>query len=275
MLKVNIFDTNFSHSFSEDGFYTASAGRKPKKIEYVQRLMKYDGVTIFTDEQIFSNEVDLVKSKYKVAWCQESPAIKPFVYENITKVENKFDFILTFHPELLKRSSKYKKILIGSSRVRDEDWNVCEKTKQVSLIASTKMSAPGHILRHKIAGNCKGIDLWGSGYKNFVNKTEPLKDYMFTIAIMNYNIDNYFTEILVDCFALGVIPVFWGTPNIGEYFNVSGMILFSSIEELSNIKLKKEDYYNRLEYVKENFEIAKKFSSTDDIIADTILNCIQ
>jgi len=271
MLKVNLFDTNFAHSINEDGFDTATKGIKPTKIEYIRNLPEYDGVTIFTDEQMFSDNALTVKSKYKIGWCQESPGVKPFVYEYINKIEDRFDFIMTFSENLLQRNpDKYKLALIGNSWLKKNEWQVYPKTLPISIIASNKNFAPGHKLRHDIIKNLKGVDLWGSGYKKFNSKLEPLKDYMFTIAIMNFRLENYWTEVLTDCFATGTIPIFWGTPNIEKYFNKNGIITFNTIEELANIKLSKNDYYSRIDAIKDNFERAKKFISTDDLLAEAI-----
>jgi hypothetical protein len=273
MLKINAYNINTQHTLQESGYYTSSAGRKPTRIEYIHNLPEYDGITLFADEFLFSPIVDQVKSKYKIGWCQESPAIKPFVYEKIRDVAHKFDFIFTFHPDLLNENpDKYKKALTASSRVNDEDWKVYDKTLSVSMIASDKVHAPGHALRHEIAKVVEGVDLWGSGYKRFDSKLDPLKDYMFSIAIMNFKIDNFWTEVLTDCLAVGTMPLFYGADNIGEYFNLDGIITFNNMEEFQKIKLSKELYIERLDAIKENFEIAKLYNSTDDLLADSIID---
>ena len=276
MITVNLFDNNFAHSLGEDGFFTASMGRKPKLIEWVKDKTNFNGVTVFTDEMMFDPIVDIVKSKYKIGWCQESPGIKPFVYEKIKEVENKFDYILTFHPDLLKRNSKkYILNLCGSSRIRDNDFKIYPKTKPISIIASDKAFTEGHRLRHEVIKRLEGVDCWGSGYRHFTDKLDPLKDYMFSIAIMNVRIDNFFTEVLTDCLAVGTIPIFWGCPNIGDFFNPDGIIQFENINDLFNIKLSKELYTSKLKAIKENMKIAKTLVSTDDIVAKNIIKLIN
>lgn len=271
-VEVNLFDKNFAHSINEDGFDTCSAGRKPKIMKWVRNNLEYNGVTVFTDDMLFDPVVDRVKCDLKIGWCQESPAIRPYVYEHITKVEEKFDYILTFHPELLKRNpAKYKLQLIASSRVQDNDFEVHKKTKPVSIIASDKVYSVGHQLRHEVVKRLEGVDCWGSGYKKFDNKIDPLKDYMFSLAIMNYKIDNYFTEIITDCCALGTVPIFWGCPNIGRYFNSGGIIMFDNINDLFDLKLSKKLYESKIKAIQENVELAKSFSSTDDMVAQNII----
>jgi hypothetical protein len=93
---------------------------------------------------------------------------------------------------------------------------------------------------------------------------------------MNSKEDNYFTETLVDVFRHGVIPIFWGCPNVGEFFNEKGILQFETgqqlIEILDNLS---EDLYNsKIKYVKENFEIAKKYVSMDDTFAESLIKTI-
>jgi len=214
-------------------------------------------------------------------------------YKQLLLVADKFDYIFTFDEELLKRGPKYVKNLVGTSRVSNKDAGIHKKTKLLSLIASTKKWAHGHKLRHIVAEAIKNkypVDLWGTAYKPFgkedsdrsadaikEGKTEPLKDYFFSITIMNAKHNNYFTETLIDVFRHGTIPIFWGCDNIGEYFNEKGMLIFNSPSELLNIldNLSEQIYYDRLEYVKENYELAKKYVSMDDTFAANLTSLLS
>jgi len=275
MLKVNLFDQNFNHSFEQEGYYTCSMGRKPKLLEWVKNNLEFDGATVFTDNMIFDPVVDRVKSKLKIAWCLEPPSIHPHVYKHIVDFEHKFDYVFTFSQDLISRNpAKYIRTPIGSSRVNDEDIKVHPKTKGLSIIASGKNFAEGHRLRHAVIRQLEGVDCWGDGYKYFTSKLDPLRDYMFSIAIMNCRIDNYFTEVLVDCFALGTVPIFWGCPNIGDFYNTKGIIQFETIDDLRNIKLSKSLYESMHDAIEENKEIAKTMVSTDDLVAKNILKLL-
>ena len=70
-------------------------------------------------------------------------------------------------------------------------------------------------------------------------------------------------------FRHGTIPIFWGCNNIGEYFNEQGILKFNSPAELIKIldNLSPELYYDKIEYVKENYELAKQYVSMDDTFA--------
>jgi hypothetical protein len=90
---------------------------------------------------------------------------------------------------------------------------------------------------------------------------------------MNSKKNNYFTEVLLDNFRVGTVPIFWGCPNIGDFFDMNGIITFDTIEDLDLIlsNLTKNDYYEMLPHINNNFELVKKYVSTDDLIADILL----
>lgn len=297
-VKVNLFDSLAPPHYDEYwGCQNFSSEFEPTKIEWFKQgtgmgHSEFDGVTVFTDKDLLSPWVDKVKSKYKVAWIVECRGVHSFAYDHIKFAEHKFDHIFTFDKELLESSPKYVRNLIATSRVSNKDAGIHEKSKMLSLIASKQTMTRGHRLRHKIANVVKDkydVDLWGGAYKPFgkgntgltagairEGKTEPLKDYRFSITVMNSKEDNYFTETLVDVFRHGTIPIFWGCPNVGEFFNEKGILQFETgqqlIEILDNLS---EDLYNsKLKYVKENFELAKKYVSMDDTFATNLIKTI-
>jgi hypothetical protein len=238
--------------------------------------MEYDGVTVFTDNYIGHEVIDRVKCKTKVAWLLEPRVIDSRTYGIITDIEDKFDYILTYDTELLNRSDKYIKYVVAQSRVSEDDCGIQPKSKMVSMIASHKTISEGHRYRHEIHNKLQSkhnIEMWGSGYRRFSSKNDPLKDYHFSISVMNCKVDNFFTEVLVDNFRLGTVPIFWGCPNIGEYFDERGIITFDTMEELDEIlsNLTVKDYTDRLEYIEKNLILAKEYVSTDDIVADTLI----
>lgn len=281
MLNVNLFDNNFYHTKDLLGFLTSTYYYPPTKLKYLDRLMEFDGITLFTDDFIFDPIVDQVKSRLKIAWLFEPRCFSNY-YDRILEFEGKFDYILTYDAELLKRSPKYLKYIVGQSRVEDKHARIYPKTKGVSMIASHKTISEGHRFRHEIIRELQpkyNFDVWGSGYRPFEDKLEPLKDYQYSICVMNSSADNFFTEVLLDCFRVGTIPIFWGCPNINEYFSSNGMITFETIKDLDSI-LRKIDYIDKkyFEYdnkeaepfMYKNFQLCKDYIHTDDYIA-TIL----
>lgn len=248
-------------------------------------------VSMFTDKDLMSPLVQHVKTKYKIALLNECPSIHPFAYEWIKQLENNFDFIFTYDSDLLSRSDKYVYYapVIGGSWLKEEDHKIYEKNKLASIIISEKGKdvfvsplARGHKLRHLIVDKLikpKGfdVDLWGRAYKKFETKMCPLRDYHFSLSILNAKHDNYFNDNLTDCFRTGTIPIFWGCDNIGKYFNSDGILSFSTGPQLLKIleELTPEIYNERIEAVKDNFEIVKKYNRIDDNLFDVIKNTLK
>jgi len=277
-LKVNIFDNTCAHHVKDYGYFTSTDGRKPKTIEFVHKQMEFDGITLFTDSYILDPVVDRVKSKTKIAWCLESPAVQQYVHANLQHVASKFDHVLCYRQDLIDLDpNKFLPNSPGGTYIKDEDIKLHDKTKGCSLILSGKQAYPGHLLRHQIqtlSNKQSGIDFygWGSPGGHIPDKIVALKDYMFHVTIENIKASYYFTEKLIDCLLTGCVPIYYGAPNINKYFNTDGFIIFNSFEEFSSLKLKKDDFYKRSSAIRENFKIAHNFISSDDYLATKIKN---
>jgi hypothetical protein len=50
--------------------------------------------------------------------------------------------------------------------------------------------------------------------------------------VENCQYNNWMTEKLFDCFMAKTIPIYWGCPNLGEYFNLDGVIRFENYDDL-------------------------------------------
>ena len=105
-------------------------------------------------------------------------------------------------------------------------------------------------------------------------KSDGCNDFMFQIAIENGRLKNYFTDKILDCFITGTIPIYWGCPNIGDFFDERGIITFNTPDELKEIleSLTKEKYRSMLEYAKINFEKTRdNHTNSDDALYKKII----
>ena len=264
-MKINFFDTNTGPSPFCNMHWPIEG------LQYIKPpVLEYDGITVFTDELCFHPVVDQVKSKYKIAWALESPAIKPFVYDHIHKIEDKFDYIYVCNPDL-HRNEKYKQCYFGACWVPEKFCNLYEKTKLLSIVASNKNFAPGHKLRHEVINRRMHpeLELWGSGYRWFSDEPEgrvsPFKDYRYVIVIENCQYRGYFTDKIIDCFATGCIPIYWGNPDMAELFDKKGFYTWNTMDELQQIlnKISIDDYNSKLPYIQENYSKFREFASPD------------
>ena len=68
---------------------------------------------------------------------------------------------------------------------------------------------------------------------------------------------------LIDSFLTYTMPIYWGCPNIGDYFNLDGMIIIDNIEELipKINELTLDSYYDKMDAIVENRKIAETYAN--------------
>ena len=242
MIEINLFDSNFPTQACSVALQT------PRLMRYVRGQMDWPGITVFTDRWMYDPVVDDVQSKYKIGWLHEGKALHPENYAQTEKVAHKLDAIMTHDAELLAsggwyfdtpdhRSVKHVpfiKTIRGGSWVLPDQWGMYPKTKNVSMILSEKIQLEGHKLRHAIAAAGLPIDLYGPQYTPIGHdKALAYQDYRFAVVVEACKEDNFFSEHLIDALAFGCVPIYWGCPNIGEYFLLPGFKLFETVSDLS------------------------------------------
>ena len=257
---------------------------KPELAELGLYKPSWPGVTYFTDTTI--NWSDRVASKIKIAIIFESSALRGDMRyggdltqtQMLINREEDFDLIFTWDENLLKRDpNKYIFFTTEVATIELENHKMHDKSKLVSMFVSSKEKFDGHKLRHTIAkewipkmGFSDKIEIFGPGVDNPIRlKSDGCKDFMFMIATENMKEKNYFSEKILDCFITGTIPIYWGAPNIGDFFDARGIITFDTESELKEIlqNLTKEKYNSMLEYAKINFEKARdNHTNSDDTL---------
>lgn len=256
--KIRIRDLNL---FSE-----AHPSRRGTFFEWEWDRNKIDtDITVFTDR--FLDEALSCNSTHKIAWLLEPPAIDPGIYEKAASLSHVFDVIYTYDQGLIERVNNAHYCAYGSAWVHDPDWKIYDKSKMVSMIVSVKNYTPGQRYRMEVYNAIRDrVDVMGKGIREIEKKVEGLHEYRFSIAMENSRTRYYFTEKLMDCFASGTVPIYWGCPGIDRFFDPAGIILFDSIEELKGIldNLSVEEYEKRAKAIKNNYEIALTYRRIED-----------
>ena len=264
-IKFNLVDSTFSHldggrlPIPNKGY--SVHGKESTCIEWVT-----DGSGVgkfYTDKRIpeaFSDD----SGELKYAWFLESKAIVPELYQHLTDNMDayleKFDSIFVFDKSFLSVSPKFKWVPAQGYWIQKAQ--MYDKTKMISMIASNKLMCPGHQVRLDYIEKFDGqVDHFGNGYTWIDWKEEGLCDYMFSIAMENCEVTGYFTEKVLDCFATGTIPIYLGDPDIGDHFNMDGVIWLSDEFDVSE-----EIYESKLDAVKDNLERVQKMEVLEDYI---------
>jgi len=137
------------------------------------------------------------------------------------------------------------------------NFKIENKKFKLSFVTSKKNFLPGHSLRHQISHHLR------RNYKYEIFFPESIKpklklfdDSMFHLAIENCKQKHYFSEKIIDSFMSYTIPIYWGCPNIEDYFDINGIIIINNENDLIDVlnNLTEEDYYKRLNSAKKNYE---------------------
>jgi hypothetical protein len=259
--KVKIVDYMFAHATYSTDY------QESKYIDWNRSAVNLsDKCVFYTDYSL-----DQVNVNYnnRFAWILESPDITTESHRWIALNNKLFDTVLTNNKELLVKGENFKFCPTGGCWIKPKDQKIYEKTKMLSIIASAKRMTHGHNLRHQIIQYFNNIiDVYGRIYNPIEYKLDGLKDYAFSLTIENTQKDYYFTEKLIDCFMTGTVPIYWGCPSIGDFFNLNGMIIFNNINELPKIleELSFEKYNEMKDAINDNFEKAKEYLIAEDYI---------
>jgi glycosyltransferase involved in cell wall biosynthesis len=205
------------------------------------------------------------------------------VVEAVKSNPSAFDLILTWDAELTKLPNAVFCPLTDLTQfntlpneLKASDLLIHKKSKLVSAVSSTKSMVDGHYKRLEfIKQIAHKVDLYGRGIREVASKAEALNDYMFSIAIENDKSENYFTEKLTDCILTGTVPIYYGATNIQDFFDVEGMIIFDTIEELNAIidSLTPELYEQKYKALVKNYiATLAQYPTTHDSMYDLYYN---
>lgn len=201
-----------------------------------------------------------------------------------------FDHVFTHNEFLLENCSKAHLFEIGCTWI--PEYSFPSKEYAVSTLVGSKVYAEGHILRQKLwfkqdrITNIK-TNFFLSGVlgdlENYNNnpvlgkEKTPLFDSQFHVCIENTKRKNWFSEKFIDCLRTKTIPIYYGCPNIGDWFNMDGIFMVNNLEEIINTcnNLTENTYSEKLKYVEENFELSKKFFTISDRVENKIKELIS
>jgi hypothetical protein len=136
------------------------------------------------------------------------------------------------------------------------------KIKKISTICSNKKQGHTiHRLRYEftkiLEERVPEVERFGRGFTWIETKAEGLDDYEFHVAIENHYAPNVWTEKLADAFLGFTVPIYFGCPNVYDYFPEESLIQIDiydtegSIAKIKEIIATEGEYERRLEAVKE------------------------
>lgn len=197
-----------------------------------------------SDEYDFWVVYDALQTKETVRCPKENTILITGEPESVKKYDKKFldqfGTVITSqkhikHPGVIftqqslpwdigKSTDKNTRILTVTKNYDDfEKQTALQKTKTLSIVASGKTITEGHRKRLAFVKKLKehfGDKLDVFGVDNYVaDKWDAITPYKYAIAIENSSWKDYWTEKLSDVFLGEAYPLYFGAPNIYDYFS--------------------------------------------------------
>jgi hypothetical protein len=197
--------------------------------------------------------------------------------------QNLFSFILTWDDKILNTTSNSLFFPFGNIWITPEQYlKSYDKKFEISHLCGKLLKTYGHSLRHEILTRKNEIKMPTNFFESYGNRYD-IKDArkgkeiifgnsMFGVVIENTSHRGYFTEKIMDCFALKTIPIYWGCSNITDFFDRKGIIQFDNVDDFIYIinNLDKNYYYNNLDAVEKNYQTAINYIDYEIRIAEKI-----
>lgn len=203
---------------------------------------------------------------------------------------NKFAHILTLNPDIIRDFDHAIFTPFGTSPYWNKSYyrNIPRKENKVTFIRGAKhANVTGHHLRWELFDRQGEIRLPHQFYDRTTpeyarNDMEEIQWFsqrnhifgtpLFHIAIENTANTNYFTEKIMDCFLWKTLPIYYGCPNIHEFFDGSGIITFNTVDELIHIcnTITPDDYFARFSSIEHNQREAQKYIHLGSTILHTL-----
>ena len=103
------------------------------------------------------------------------------------------------------------------------------KEKELSVISSNKNFIEGHRQRTAFAKALEShfqerIEVFGRGFRDVGDKWEAIAPYKYHVSLENSSHQDYWTEKLSDAYLGAALPLYYGCPNLEDYFSRGSFI---------------------------------------------------
>jgi hypothetical protein len=160
---------------------------------------------------------------------------------------NYFDKVITQHTEVNNNNvinshgSLPWKVNKTYNDLINYNLKLSDKMDKCSFVLSNKNWLKGHKERLKFYEYLNrlsntSIDIYGRGINPITDKFEALYPYKYSIAIENSCYNNYWTEKISDCFLTWTMPIYFGCPNINQYFPDDSFILIDPKDPMLSLE---------------------------------------
>jgi len=186
-----------------------------------------------------------------------------------------FDLVLTWQEEHLASLTNARLFLPAMPWLLPGEWSeeVQGKPFGLGFLRGFKEVTEGHRLRHGVWHLQHRLRelvplefiVGANAETGRLSRAERNRQFsrMFVLVVENCRRANYFTEKLLDALLSSCVPVYWGCPNVNQFFDTTGIIVVDGDAEAvveACLRLTEEDYHKRAEAIKRNFNLAARFA---------------
>lgn len=221
-------------------------------------------------------------SKHKIFVNCNEPTTSAWVEQadHVIAKQHHYTKIATTHPKILDNCKNAVLVPYGTTWLNKskhhpdshgrftEDLGKIQKENSISMICGALSGKLGYGIRHTIWNNRKHIPAKLNFYSStrFPIPGEPLLlnddkihlfNSMYSVVVESSNEQNYFSEKLIDCLVTKTIPIYWGCPNISNFFDTSYWI---NPQRILTTEYTEKYYKENIDKINYNFEKAKYYS---------------
>lgn len=225
--------------------FISSAPQWPWYRQFPDSIPTWDGVEfkfsgdfsdcdiVFVYDAIPDSVSEKIEAQRAVFVCSEPPNVKLYRSDFLRQ----FDKVLTSYeikhphteigqlglPWLVGAYSSDGSLLKRPMLFNDFEVFEPRKTKLISVVSSNKAFTPEHRQRLHFVEKLKShfgenLDYFGRNINGFSDKLDVLSEYKYHISLENCHLKNYWTEKLSDPILTLTYPIYYGCPNINDYF---------------------------------------------------------
>ena len=277
----------------------------------LKRVGEDRGILFFTLDQIQKEEID-------VAIFMDRPDTDPVLTANTRKIlmiyepdmlipgnwdtgyHLRFDRVLTWNDEIVDNAKYFKNNFttdfdLSNLDVTEEEF---KSRKMLFLMNTVKNNSHSECLYgHRVfaaqyftKSAIFNFDIYGRGwdirmfptYRGHVqDKMETMRKYKFCLAYENCrHAPGYITEKMIDCIAAGVVPLYYGAPNVSDHIPPECFIDVRKIDDYVKIQdimqnMTYEEYMGYLNAMKEFVQSEKSLQYKNSFFVDNMINHIQ
>jgi hypothetical protein len=200
-------------------------------------------------------------------------------------IQNKdlFSAILTWDDKILNNCDNAIYLPFGHTWLQPDQFNKQNDKKfELSHLCGNLLKSYGHSMRHELMTRKNEIKIPTNFYQTIgdrhniddarLGKETVFANSQYGITIENFAHRGFFTEKILDCFLLKTIPIYWGCSNIGNFFDIDGIITFDNVDDLIyKVNNLDENFYeSKKEIINKNWKLALEYVHYEQNIVNKI-----